>query len=175
MFNLKVFFFNFSLILAVSILITGCAPKAETTAVLEFNAVGSGPFFSGPNSLIAEYTVNLKDLEGLAEVSAEQIAEVKVKTISLVIEEDAEMNFGAFSNATLQLVSGNSAMQTIAIKNPISSSTNEISLDVSQEVDLAAYFKDEKFSLVLDLDFKEDLYEDDFGTTIDMQLSVKHN
>jgi hypothetical protein len=65
-------------------------------------------------------------------------------------------------------------MMSIGTKNPIESDGQSVNLSVSEEANLADYFKDENYSLVLDLEFKEDLYLDEVGATIDMKLIVKY-
>lgn len=163
------------LLATVLVLFSACGPKNETTATITLEALGSGPFFSGPNSAIAEYEVDFSEIEGLQNISKQQIAEIKVRTINLKLNDESGMNFDAFSSATLQLVSSTTGMQTIAIKNPIASVNQELTLQVSDEADIAEYFKSDKFSLVLDLDFLEDSYEDEIGVIVDMEISVKYN
>jgi|TARA_R110000737_G_scaffold347664_1_gene379702 hypothetical protein len=158
-----------------SFFLTSCAPKNETKVTLQLEALGAGPFFSGPNSLIAEYTVKLSDLKGLENVSKDQIKEIKIKSVSVSLNKEDDIKFDAFTSATLQIVGPNTDMQTVAIKNPIKSKNQEISLEVSDEVDIVDYFKGKKLSLVLDLNFIEDALIEEIGTVIEMELIVKHN
>ncbi len=170
----KIHFRHVLLVLSV-FLFTACGPKKETTVTFEVEAMATGPFFSGPNSLIAEYAVNVSDLKGLENVSKDQIKEIKIKSVSVGLNSEEDMNFDSFTNATLQLVGPDTDMQTIAIKNPIKSKGKEITLQVSNEADIVDYFKGQKFSVVLDLDFVEDSYIEEFGTVIVMEVIVKHN
>jgi hypothetical protein len=167
--------FNLFLITVAVFIFSACAPKKETTVSVQIEALGAGPFFSGPNSLIAEYAVTISDLKGLENVSKDQIKEIKIKSVSLDLNKAEDMKFDAFSSATLQIVGPDTDMQTIAIKNPIVSKNQKIVLQVSDEVDILDYFKGQKFSLVLDLNFVEDALIEEIGAVIVMEIIVKHN
>jgi len=162
-----------SVVLIVSFFVT-CTPSTETKINLNTKATAMGPFFAGPNSLIAEYEVDLASIKGLENVSAKQIKEVKVNSIKLNLAKEEELDFSDIFSASLQIVSGTTGMQSIATKNPIESKGNELVMDVSSEVDLSEYLKDKQFSLVLDLDFAEDSYAEQIGAIIDLDLTVKH-
>ena len=166
---------NIFLLAVLVFALAACAPKNESSATLTFDANASGPFFSGPNSLIAEYDVDLSTIEGLEGVSKEQIKEINIKAVSVKLNMDEEVNFDAFSSASLQMVGADTDMQTIAIKNPIDSKNSEIALQVSEEADIVDYFKGQKFSVVLDLDFVEDSFSEEAGATITKEINVKHN
>lgn len=157
------------------LILSACGPKNETTVTIQTKASAMGPFFAGPNSLIAEYAVNLSAIEGLENVNKEQIKEIKIKAISVHLNKADSLNANFFSSASLQIVSSNTGMKTIAIKNPIDTDSQELSLEVSDEADIADYFKNEKFSLVLDLDFLEDSYNEEIGATLVLDLNIKHN
>ena len=103
------------------------------------------------------------------------IKDIKINSISLNLNEADSINFASFSSASLQIVGSNTGMQTIAIKNPISSKTRELALQVSDEVKIVDYFKSEKFSLVLDLDFIDESYDEGIGAMIVMDLTIKYN
>lgn len=159
---------------AILFLFTACGSVSETAGSITLEAVGSGPFFSGPNSLIAEYEVDLAAIEGLENVQKEQIESVKIKSIQVILNEDDDMDFSAFSSASMQMVSAAADMQTIGIKNPIDSKNLELTLQASEEVDIAEYFKGDKLSLVLDLDFTEDSYSEQLGAKVVMEVNVTH-
>lgn len=157
------------------VLFAGCGAKNETAVNLKINAAGVGQFFAGPNSLMAEYPVDLSSIKGLEEVSKDQLKEIKINRITVLLDEIDGFKFDSFTSATLQLVGTNTGMQTIAIKNPINSNNLELVLEVSAEVDLVEYFKGDNFSLLLDLDFIEDSFAEKLSSTIDLELTVKHN
>lgn len=156
-------------------LLSSCGTQHKTEVQISTKASAEGPFFAGPNSLIAEYQVDFSSIKGLENISKDQIKEIKINEITVTLNESNEFNFDAFTSASLQLVSSNTGMQAIAIKNPIESNKKESMLDVSNEVDLVEYFKNDKFSLVLDLDFIEDSYEEEIEAIIDLKLTIKHN
>lgn len=168
--------FKSFLFIAIGLLLfSACGPKSETIVTLQTEASAVGPFFAGPNSLIAEYKVDLSSIKGLENVSQEQIKEIKVNSVKVVLNESDEVTFDSFTSASLQMVGSTTEMKTIAIKNPIDSETRELTLEVSEEADVVDYFKNDKFSVVLDLDFVEDSYADEFGAIVELELTVKHN
>jgi len=173
--KIKIVQINF-FILAIGLLaLTGCGPKIETGATIQTEASAMGPFFAGPNSLIAEYEVNLSAIDGLENVSKEQMKEIKINRVKVILNESDSLTFDSFTSASLQMVGSNTSMQSIAIKNPITSNTRELILEVSEEADVVDYFKNEKFSLVLDLDFLDDSYNEEIGAIIILDLNIKHN
>jgi hypothetical protein len=166
---------NFILIVFGLLLLGACGPKSETKINIQTEATAMGPFFAGPNSFIAEYEVDLSSIEGLEGVNKEQLKAIGINSIKVILRESDSLNFDSFHSASLQLVGANTGMQSIAIKNPISSGSQESSLDVSNEADIVDYFKNDKISFVLDLDFVDDSYADELGAIIELDLTVKHN
>jgi hypothetical protein len=157
------------------LMLSACGPKIETAVSIQTEATAVGPFFAGPNSLIAEYEVDFASIEGLESRANQDLKEIKIRAINVRLRDQDSTSFEAFQSASLQLVGANTGMQSIAIKNPISSTGKEINLDVSDEADIVEFFKDDKFSLVLDLDFVDDSYAEELGATITLELTVKHN
>ncbi len=167
--------FNLLVIIGAMLFCAACGSKTETPSTVTFEASATGPFFSGPNSLIAEYSVDLSALDGLKDVSKDQIDEIKISSVRVILNDENDMDFSSFSSATIQMVSSDVDMQTIAIKNPIETKTQELVFDLSDEVDIADYFKGEKLSLVLDLDFIEDSFIEEIGAQVIMDITVKNN
>lgn len=165
---------NFLFLAIFIFVLTSCSPTTETSTTLNIEASATGPFFSGPNSLIAEYEVDLASIEGLEGVSADQLKEIKIKSVNVMLIDTSGTTFDAYKSASLQMVSANTDMQTVAIKNPIDSNTRELTLQVSDDADIVDYFKGQKFSFVLDLDFIEDSFEEESVATINMEINVKH-
>ncbi len=157
------------------LLFSACGPISETNVIIRTEASGMGPFFAGPNSLIAEYEVNLSAIEGLEDLSKDQLKEIKINSIKVTLNESDSLNFDFFTSASLQLVGSNTGMQSIAIKNPIDANGRELLLEVSEEADVVDYFKNDKFSLVLDLDFLDDSFDEEIGAIIVLDLNIKHN
>lgn len=155
--------------------LVACGPKNETMVSITTEASAMGPFFAGPNSLIAEYEVSISSIDGLENVSLEDIKEIRINAIKVTLNEADSLNFDAFTSASLQMVGSTTDMQSIAIKNPITSKNRELELEVSKEADIVDYFKNEQLSLVLDLDFLEDSYAEELTAVIELELTIKHN
>ncbi len=170
----NLFKLNLFLIALGLLLLGACGPKIEKTVQINTEATAMGPFFAGPNSFIAEYEVDLSSIEGLEGVSKEQLKSIGINSIKVTLREADSLTFDSFHSASLQLVGANTGMQSIAIKNPISSDNQETALDVSEEADIVDYFKNGKISFVLDLDFVDDSYADELGAIIELDLTVKH-
>lgn len=173
--NKSIFYqLNLFSVTAALLLLGACGPKIEKNINISTEATAMGPFFAGPNSFIAEYEVDLASLEGLEGVNKEQLKEIKINSVKVILRESDSLNFDYFHSAALQLVGANTGMQSIAIKNPISSENQETTLDVSDEADIVEFFKNGKISFVLDLDFVDDSYADELGAIIELDLTVKH-
>jgi len=165
---------NLLFICVAMALFQSCAPKQETPISLKTELTAEGPFFSGPNSLIKDYTLDLSAFKGLEQLKSDDISEVKLKSALVQLREADGLSFNDFQSATLQLVGEDTGMQTTAILNPINTTKKEITLEVSSEVELTEYFQNPAFSLVLDLDFKEDSYADEIGAVVVLELSITH-
>jgi len=155
------------------ITLAACHPTIDQAAELELNASAEGPFFEGPNSLMAEYEVDVNKLLKSEEFQLDDFSEVKIKDVSLSLLEEDSMSMESFSSASLSIVSKNESMTTIAILNPINTAENEITLSSSEEADLAPFFREGKFTLVVDWDFKEDEYSEQMNSKIKMNLDLK--
>lgn len=157
--------------LALVALMTACGSTVEQEVSLQLEAAAVGPFFAGPNSLIADYTVDYPSLFPDQAVTAKQIKSVGLKTATVQLNADS-LDFSAFTSASLQFVSDNEGMVSAAILNPIESNGQSITLQTSAEADLGTFFKGEAFTCVLDLDFKDDDYRDELSTTIEMTFNT---
>lgn len=165
-------------LMAVTLLLfslQSCAPAETKEVSLKLNLASEGPYFSGGNSFMNDYSVDLTQLISEKSLTANEINSVKLKTASVHIPSGEAANFNQFVNASLQVVSSDLPMTTIAILNPIpDDQTNTIQLVVSESAELSDYFKAPGFTFLLDLDFKEDDYSDSMNFTIDLTLTVEH-
>lgn len=157
-----------------ALLLHSCGPKAEAGANQSAEAIASGPFFTGPNSLIAEKEVDLNNLVEGKNLTAKQLKQVSIKEVKVSLREMDSLSFEYFDDASLSIVSSDIEMMSIATLNPIESDGQSIILSASMEADLADYFKGSSYSLVLDLGLNEDLYMDEIGATIDLNLNIKY-
>jgi hypothetical protein len=152
---------------------TACTSTTTQTAELSIPVSADGPFFSGPNSLMGNYAVQLKELLGSESVSSDKIASATVTKVVVTLNEADSVDLSQFTSATLQFVSDNAAMETIAILNPIKSTGTTIELTASGEVDVAKFFKEPTFTAVLDWDFVDDDYRDALQSNVKMNLSFE--
>lgn len=162
----------FPLAFAALIFMFGCGTTAEKQVQINTQLKAEGPFFSGPNSVMANYQVNLNELLG-DNIQPEAIKKVTINKIVVSLIPEDSIYLKAFNNATLQLVSNSVAMQTIAIKNPIETEGTALTLESSNEVDLSEYFKQNEFTILLDWDFIDDDYRENLGTNIEMELNFE--
>jgi len=168
--NFKALFFG----LASVLLFDACAPSQQSKAEIEAEATASGPFFTGPNSLIAEQEVQFDQLIDGKELKAEQLQSVKLKDITIDLRPSDSIDFSFFDDASLSIVGSEVEMLSLGTLNPIESDGKSIQMQSSEEAELKEYFKAGKFSLVLDLGLNEDLYLEELGATIDMKLTIKY-
>ena len=150
-----------------------CTSTTTQTATLEIPVSADGPFFSGPNSLMGNYAVQLNSLLENESITADKISSATVTKVVVTLNETDSIDLSQFTSASLQFVSDNAAMETIAILNPVVGSGNTIELTTSAEVDVAKYFKEPTFTAVLDWDFVEDDYRDALQSTVTMNLSFE--
>jgi hypothetical protein len=149
-----------------------CGNYQSKTTDLEIDLKADGPFFAGANSLIGEVQFNAASALGVDDFS--EISNVTISKITVELEEESSFTLDQFGSATLQLVSDNSPMTSIAVMNPIVVKDDEINLTVSKEAEVTSFFKDGTFSVLLDLDFLEDSYEDYINAEVEINLTVEY-
>lgn len=160
--------------ISTSVLISCTSTKTETKTI-EVELTSDGPYFAGGNSLMNDYKPDLKTLVTEKELSKDQIESIKITSAKLNIPSDAEYTFDNFNSASLQLVSDNAPMTSVAILNPIVSAQSKmIDLTVSNEADIAPFFKEANFTYLLDLDFKEDDYSDAMTVNLLLELTIEY-
>lgn len=161
-----------ALITSVALLSScGSTEEHETTITLE--ASGDGPFFAGPNSLTADYKVDLTSLIEGKSITADAIKEVGIKAVTVRIPAADSVEVDSFNNVGVQFVSDNAPMTSIAVLNPINGKGTEVSLTSSAEADVADFFKQESFTVLIDWDFKEDSWRAQLNSTVELTLNFK--
>jgi len=80
----------------------------------------------------------------------------------------------SFNNATLQFVSDANPMTTVAIINPISGEGESVNFTTSDEAEIESFFNEESFTVLLDLDFKEDQYLETVEAKVNMNLTIEY-
>lgn len=151
-----------------------CGPSQKESISVELVTVAEGPFFAGPNSLMANYQPNLKELLSDASIKLEDIQRVSIEKVTVKLIQDTLFNMEAFNSASLQFVSDNLPMTSVAILNPIESSGTTIDLIASDEADVTELFKEDQLTAVLDLEFIEDSYEDMLETELFITINVEY-
>ncbi len=159
-----------ALILATSLF--SCGNYQTKTTELEIDLKADGPFFAGANSLIGEVQFDAATVLGVDDFS--EISNVTISEISVELEDGQTFTLDQFGSAAIQLVSDNSPMTSIAVMNPIVVKDDEINLRVSNEAEVTSFFKDGTFSVLLDLDFLEDSYEDYLEADVEMNLTIEY-
>lgn len=160
--------------LCLALIMNACSPPQESESKIQADAIASGPFFSGPNSLIAEQEVDFDQLVEGKSLTAKQLKSVKLKVVSVSLRAIDSIDFSYFDDASLSIVGSDIEMMSIATVNPIESDAQRIRLQVSEEAELVDYFKSGKYSLVLDLGLNQDLYLNELGATIDITLKLEY-
>ena len=99
---------SFSFILSLVLLfgLYSCANTEKKEATLELKATALGPFFEGPNSLMAEYKIDpaqLFDVEGLKKTDVE---EVKLKSLSISLADSDSISLDQFNSVSVSIVGG---------------------------------------------------------------------
>jgi len=161
------------ILLAFGLILTACGKTEEHEATISVKASGNGPFFAGPNSLMANYTVDLASLIEGQSFTAADIKKVGVKAVNVSIPTTDSIGLDSFNNVGVQLVSDNAPMTNIAILNPINTEGTAVVLNSSAEVDIADFFKQESFTILVDWDFKEDSWRANLNSNVELQLNFK--
>ena len=160
------------LLMMSTLILVGCGNQKNKSINIEVVAIGEGPFFEGSNSLISEVELNLSELVGDSELK--EITHVTINEISIELDDHEELTFNHFNSAAIQLVSDNSPMTSIAIMNPIKLSGEELKMTTSEQAEVTSFFQEGKFSLLLDLDFKEDSYSELLNAEIEINLTLEY-
>jgi len=164
------FFAGLALLVAQS----ACTPATTETVTLQAQCEATGPFFSGPNSLMANYEPNLEELLGKEGIKQENITAAKVKSVEVSLSEGSDVDLEMINSASLQMVSDDLEMVGVAVQNPVDPSQGTLALQVSNEVELKPFFKVSSFTFVLDLDLKEDAYVDALSANVEVTLDVSY-
>jgi len=160
------------LLLVFTSILLGCGNIKTETSEIEVVAKADGPFYAGSNSLISNVNLNLDEI--LAGIDFKEVVKVTIDGISIQLEGSDEVGFEMFSSAVIQLVSDKSPMTIVAIHNPITTTDNKLKLTVSDDAEVTTFFQEGKFSLLLDLDFKEDSYSQQLDAKVKVNLKIEY-
>ena len=162
------------LTLLMLLFIAACSPPKTESTSISVTADAVGPFFMGVNSLTADYQVELSSLVEAQNLDPKKLKEVKLTSIKIQLTDDAGMEMVDINSASLQIVSDNVEMTSIAVKNPINEEGLSTNLNVSEEAEISEYFKQDYFTLVLDLDFKDDSYVEELAANLEIDLEISY-
>lgn len=177
MFQATNFFRNKSFLAAIAcsciFLFASCTSTSDQSAQLKTEAVAMGPFFGGPNSLIAEVDNNTSSAWVEIEVENEKIKEAYLSNITVDLAGNDSLDLSMFNSVSVSIVSQDEPMTNIAVKNPIEEDGTQIVLDISDEADIAPFLKSGKFTLVLDWDFLDDDFREEMNNMILIDMNLK--
>lgn len=162
------------LILLLALFVAACSPTKTESTTMNATAEAVGPFFMGVNSLTADYQVDLSSLVSAENLDPKKLKDIKLKSITVELDDEAGMEMVDINSASLQIVSDDVEMKSIAVKNPISDEGLSTNLDVSEEAEISEYFKQDYFTLVLDLDFKDDSYVEELAAELKIDLEISY-
>lgn len=154
------------------LMLTGCANYKTNTSDIKATVAADGPFFAGSNSLIGAFELDMAYI--LEDPTFQEIEHISINEITVELANNQDISLDQFTSAAMQLVSDNNSMTSIAIMNPIKVSNNQLKLTVSNDADVDAFFKEGKFSVLLDLDFKDDSYVEELKAEIKMNLTIEY-
>lgn len=164
-----------ALLFIAVISLQACTSTKTEQKTFEVELSSEGPYFAGGNSFMSTVSPDLKTLVSEKELTADDLVSVKISSAKLSIAEVDEFTFDLFNSASLQLLSDNAPMTSAALINPIvATGTKTVELNVSNEADLAPFFKESSFTYLLDLDFKEDDYSDAMNVNLLLELTVEY-
>ncbi|MDP4686205.1 MAG: hypothetical protein NWR83_09050 [Salibacteraceae bacterium] len=165
----------FSFLLLSLFLIISCTSSKTEQKSIDIIVSSEGPYFAGGNSFTLDYQPDLKKLIVDKELRSEDIVSIKLSSARLSIPNDVDISFSNFTSASLQVLSDNAPMTSVAILNPISPNASQaIEMVVSDEADMAPFFKENSFTYLLDLDFKEDDYSDALKMNLTLNLTIEY-
>lgn len=153
-----------------SLLFGACTPTTTEVFQIEESSLFEGPLFEGPNSGQVRVEEQLTNwLNGLNK-DRSMVRSVRLKNASFqpdLAQEEVEL-----SDAGITFASENSEMLQAASLNPIKELNEWNELSVGSDVDLAPFFKDGYFIVLLDLGMKEDLY-DNYEAKVKLEFEVE--
>ncbi|MCI5058522.1 MAG: hypothetical protein MRY83_20595 [Flavobacteriales bacterium] len=163
-----VLFFN-----VVLVTFESCSSKVMKKATIDLSSMTmDGPLFEGPNVAQGVYKVNLSELvKDIPNLKPEQIAEARFSKIKLT---NADGAFDLFTDITMQVASSNYDMQKLAYLNPVPESSKDLELQiVAEQEDIEKFFKENEFTIVADINLKQDTMASlNFGAMLEVDLVI---
>jgi len=138
----------------VLFVLSSCQEDLKKVYVMkDIQLMAEGPLFDGPNTLQANYTIDLNQIE-------EGLDPAKIKSVKLkkaeVSTEDS-LGFDNVRNFVLQLTSSDTQMEKIAVLNPVEKGAQKVNLSASEECDLLDNFQQREIIIILDADIVGDM------------------
>ncbi len=155
---------NISKILFLSILIfflVSCSNNANTSKefIIETDLFAGGPLFEGSNTCQADLSTELNTFLNKNKISKDDLVDVKLKLCE--ITKGNLNDFAIIESISLQLMSDNYPMQSVAVINPIPDGAIKVRLDIADEQEeILPILSDKNLYIIADVILKEDLNDD---------------
>ncbi len=165
---------NYLFIFLFSLIIISCSNEANNSKefIIESTLIASGPLFEGSNTCQSDLTAELNKFLEENGINEDELIDVKLK--SCTIKRAKLKNFDIIESISLQLMSDNLPMQTVAVINPIKESMTEISLTVAEiQEEIKPILLDKNLYIIADAILKEDL-EDDLVLESKLVFSINY-
>ena len=138
----------------VLFVLSSCQEDLKKVYVMkDIQLMAEGPLFDGPNTLQANYTIDLNQIEEGLDLA--KIKSVKLKKAEVSTEDS--LGFDNVRNFVLQLTSSDAQMEKIAVLNPVEKGAQKVNLSASEECDLLDNFQQREIIIILDADIVGDM------------------
>ena len=153
--------------IAVAVSLSGCQPRQTSPFQADTMMLEGDFLFEGPNSLQVGNPIKVEAISKALNLSAEP-SSVRLEAAAVSL---ASVREGLVESLTLQVMSKNHDMLTVAALNPVNG--NEATLQVAEETELLPYLSDEGAFWVLDANISAD-HEEVLQLPLTLQLTVTH-
>jgi hypothetical protein len=157
-------------LVSAGLLVGACKQKPDQTleyTIKDIEILLEGPAFSGSNDMQAIVPFSPEEVLEAAGLSRENITDVRVKSVSLAIEN--EENFDVFESILVQLTGGEAPLASVALLNPVPQNTNTLQPGISEKASFKGFKNVKNFYLVMDANLNSD-YDDDITVKGDLVL-----
>ncbi len=154
--------------------ITSCSNEANNHKdfIIESTLIASGPLFEGSNTCQADMTAELMKFMEENKIKKEDLVDIKLTSCTIL--SDQLTDFNLIESISLQLMSDNSPMQTVAVINPIEENSKELSLKIADiQEEITPILLDDNLLIIADAILKEDL-DDDLELSCKLVFSINY-
>jgi hypothetical protein len=146
-----------SILLGSILLFSGCSKSRTLSFSIENLPISAeGPLFEGSNTAQGNYEVALEAFLAENGSDLDQLKSIRLKSASLSTSADS-LNFDQIKAITLQFASDQTEMVDGGVLNPVPAGQQKVALKMPAEPkNLADFFRQKQFTIVSDLDLKQD-------------------